>query len=168
MNYAQLNLFDIANGVGIRVSLFVSGCKFYCDGCFNPDAQDFNCGRKFTEKEETIVLDRLKNKDFSGLSILGGDPLCQSEDDLLQIMQLCNRVHELGKDVWLWTGYTWEEIMSDEMLKLTAQHCDYLIDGRFEIDKKDLSMPWRGSSNQRIINVPKSFECGEIVECDFE
>ena len=94
MNYQKINLFDIANGLGIRVSLFVSGCKFYCKGCFNSQAWDFNSGSPFTEKEENLIIDRLKHPDFKGLSILGGDPLWQDDEGLNQLIRLCQKVHE--------------------------------------------------------------------------
>ena len=155
MNYQKINAFDIANGEGIRVSLFVSGCKFHCKGCFNSQAWDFNSGYPYTEKEEQLILERLKHPDFKGLSILGGDPFWQDDEGLKQLISLCEKVHKLGKDVWIWTGFTWEEIVSSEntLYHLLIKNCDYLIDGRFIEKEKDLSVAWRGSTNQRIINV---------------
>ena len=111
MNYQKINLFDIANGLGIRVSLFVSGCNFHCKGCFNSQAWDFNSGAPFTEKEEDLIIDRLKHPDFKGLSILGGDPLWQDDDGLNQLIRLCQKVHKLGKDIWIWSGFSLDEII---------------------------------------------------------
>ena len=160
MNYQKINAFDIANGEGIRVSLFVSGCKFHCKGCFNPQAWDLYSGYLYTEKEEELILNRLKHPDFKGLSILGGDPLWQDDDGLKQLISLCKKVHELGKDIWVWTGFTFEEIVLHEnsLLFELVENCDYLIDGRFISDEKDLSIPWRGSTNQRIIDINKTKE----------
>lgn len=160
MNYQKINLFDIANGLGIRVSLFVSGCKFYCKGCFNSQAWDFNSGSPFTEKEENLIIDRLKHPDFKGLSILGGDPLWQDDEGLNQLIRLCQKVHELGKDVWIWSGFSLDEIINDtNPLRLELiRNCDYFIDGRFIENYKDLSIAWRGSTNQHIIDV-KSTLC---------
>lgn len=169
MRYAKINLFDIANGVGLRVSLFVSGCTFFCDGCFNQEAQDFNYGSEYTDIEQSLILGRLLSQtDFAGLSILGGDPLCQSQKDIETLARLCEKVHTINKDVWLWTGYKWEEIITDENLMVLIKNCDYVIDGRFEKDKKDLSLAWRGSSNQRIIDVKASLEKGSLCEIRIE
>lgn len=158
MKYAQINLFDIANGVGIRVSLFVSGCGFNCPGCFNQQAQSFSYGAEFTPAEEQMILTQLQREDFDGLSILGGDPFWQDDDDIIRLQELCDKVHSLGKDVWMWTGYEWNEILGNQKLFDLASHCDYLVDGRFEKDKKNLALAWRGSSNQRIIDVKKTLK----------
>lgn len=137
MRFAKINLFDIANGVGIRVSLFVSGCKFHCDGCFNQEVQRYDYGQEFTDIEQSLILGRLvSNQDFAGLSILGGDPLCQKDDDLLMLANLCDKVHSISKDVWLWTGYKWEEIVENDSLMSLVKRCDYVVDGRFEKDKR--------------------------------
>ena len=163
MNYSSIELFDICNGNGIRVSLFVSGCKFHCKGCFNEAAQQFNNGKLYTEEEYNIILNKLKNPNYQGLSLLGGDPLWQDDDGLQQLLSLVREVHKLGKDVWLWTGFTWEEIFdkhdtfTDRLRQDLIRNCDVVIDGRFEQDKKDLSLYWKGSSNQRVIDVRKSF-----------
>ena len=160
LNYQKINAFDIANGKGIRVSLFVSGCKFHCKGCFNSQAWDFNSGYPFTEKEEQLILERLKHPDFKGLSILGGDPFWQDDEGLKQLISLCEKVHKLGKDVWIWTGFTWEELINNEnkLVLSLVKTCDYLIDGRFVEKEKDLSVPWRGSTNQRIIDVALEYQ----------
>ena len=167
MNYAKINLFDIANGPGIRVSLFVSGCRLNCPGCFNKEAHDFNFGNKFDEDKINLILNTFLNDEnnyYSGLSILGGEPLQQDEEGLKQLLYLIDRTHLLGKDVWLWTGFDWTNIMhnGNNMQKLVLLNCNYVVEGKFDINKLDLSLAWRGSSNQNIIDVSATKECGEI------
>lgn len=152
MKYAKINLFDIANGEGIRVSLFVTGCKFHCEGCFNQEAQDFSYGKDFTSESAEIILNRLKDKRFDGLTLIGGDPLWQTTKDIKTLINLCKEVHKLNKNVWIWSGFTWEDIFNsdEEEYKVRQElisNCDVFIDGLFEEDKKDLSLAWRGSSN---------------------
>lgn len=169
MNYASIISFDLANGPGIRVSLFVSGCKFHCPGCFNEKVQDFNFGSKFTDKQVNIILDRLKHPDFQGLSLLGGDPLWQDEEGTNKLISLCKTVHSMGKDVWLWTGFNWDDVFrtGTDYQKELLSNCDVVIDGRFEIDKKNLSLYWKGSTNQRVIDVKKTLESKEVVTLQF-
>lgn len=170
MNYSKINLFDIANGKGIRVSLFLSGCKFNCEGCFNQEQQNFNYGKLFTKKEEELILNRLKDSRFAGLSLLGGDPLCQNNQGLIQLLELCKKVHELGKDIWLWSGFTWKEIFNDNIIDDSCflkqdivKQSDIFVDGRFILHQKDLDLAWKGSTNQRVIDVKKSLDKNEIV-----
>ena len=168
MKYAKINLFDIANGNGIRVSLFLSGCKFKCKGCFNQPAQDFSFGKDFTSETKEMIIDRLKDNRFDGLTLIGGDPLWQSSEDIGVLIDLCKQVHELNKDVWIWSGFVWEDVFgkTDEESKIRQEllsNCDVFIDGLFEEDKKDLSLAWRGSSNQRIIDVQKSLSKNEVI-----
>ena len=165
MNYAAIDLCDVINGKGVRVSLFVSGCTFHCKGCFNQEAQDFSYGKLFTDKVEKLILDQLKDPKYSGLSILGGDPLCQNEEGLKQLSILCSKVHSLGKDVWLWSGYRYQDILEDTsslgfLRKVLLDNVDVFIDGTFHEDEKDLGLAFRGSSNQHIISLKKdeSFE----------
>ena len=176
MNYSKVNLFDIANGNGIRVSLFVSGCKFHCKDCFNQQAWDYNYGKPYDTEVEDTILSRLSNENFQGLSILGGDPLCQDSDGMVALGELCDKVHALGKDVWIWSGWKWEDIhyclsLSDPYAqdRVNLLHkCDVFVDGPFLRDEKNLTLAWKGSSNQRVIDVKKSLESGEIVQIDFE
>lgn len=159
MNYAKINLFDIANGKGIRVSLFVSGCYFNCPGCFNKEAQDFKYGKEFGYKEVKLILDRLKDDNIQGLSILGGDPLCQSEDDIELLIALCRRVKEMGKDIWIWSGRTLDEVCDIQefsMYRNLLAYCDVFVDGRFIQNQYHPAIPWRGSLNQRIIDLKES------------
>ena len=165
MYYSQINSFDVANGEGIRVSLFVSGCSFHCKGCFNPEAWEYNYGKEYTQETEDYILKLLNNENIRGLSVLGGDPLCQDYKGLNQLIHLLDKVQEMGKDVWVWSGYTWDELFDEELdFKDTLMQdrrtiialADVFVEGRFEEDKKDLSLAWRGSSNQRVINVNAS------------
>ena len=166
MNYSQLITCDTANGEGVRTSLFVSGCTNHCPGCFNQEAQDFNYGKLYTQDTENILLDCIKQPYISGLSILGGDPLCQDDMGLITLNFLAHKVHSLGKTVWLWTGFKWENFnftnnFSLQSLLLSA--CDVVVDGPFIEAEKDLSLAFRGSRNQRIIDVRKTLEKGEII-----
>ena len=166
MNYSQLITCDTANGEGVRTSLFVSGCTNHCPGCFNQEAQDFNYGKLYTQDTENILLDCVKQPYISGLSILGGDPLCQDDMGLITLNFLTHKVHSLGKTVWLWTGFKWEDFnftnnFSLQSLLLSA--CDVVVDGPFIEAEKDLSLAFRGSRNQRIIDVRKTLGKGEII-----
>lgn len=164
MNYAQIREMDISNSPNFSVSLWVSGCKFACPQCFNKEQQDFNYGKPYTSNTENIILSLL-NKDYIySLEILGGDPLCQNKEGLEQLIHLCKRTHKLGKKIWLWSGYTWEEIYEtssyneiDYLRYELVASCDVFIDGRFEYDKKDSNLYYRGSSNQRVIDVKQTF-----------
>lgn len=109
MNYAKIRNYDIANGEGVRTSLFVSGCTNHCPGCFNPEEQDFNCGRPFTKETIAEIHKMLANPVISGLSLLGGDPLCQDYGGIHNLIDLCFYTHSIGKTVWLWTGFIWED-----------------------------------------------------------
>ena len=166
MNYSQLIACDTANGEGVRTSLFVSGCTNHCPGCFNQEAQDFNYGKLYTQDTENILLDCIKQPYISGLSILGGDPLCQDDMGLITLNFLAHKVHSLGKTIWLWTGFKWENFnftnnFSLQSLLLSA--CDVVVDGPFIEAEKDLSLAFRGSRNQRIIDVRKTLGKGEII-----
>ena len=166
MNYSQLIACDTANGEGVRTSLFVSGCTNDCPGCFNQEAQDFNYGKLYTQDTENILLDCIKQPYISGLSILGGDPLCQDDMGLITLNFLAHKVHSLGKTVWLWTGFKWEDFnftnnFSLQSLLLSA--CDVVVDGPFVEAEKDLSLAFRGSRNQRIIDVRETLGKGEII-----
>ena len=165
MNYAKIRNYDIANGEGVRVTLFVSGCTNNCPDCFNKDEQDFNFGEKYTPECEEDILRLVSNSVISGLSILGGDPLCQNPEGLNMLIRLCDRVHSMGKDVWLWTGFTWDNIMSHGLAeqKELLRHCDIVVDGLFKRDLASRALKWRGSSNQRVIDVERSLKHHEVI-----
>lgn len=147
---------DITNGEGIRVSLFVSGCNFHCYNCFNKEAQDFNNGKQFTETEFNTICEWLRQPHIAGLSLLGGDPLCQDSTGFHIMNQLALTARSLGKTVWLWTGFKWEDIWNDESdMRIYRQNlislCDVVVDGQYVDSLRDLTLKWRGSSNQRVI-----------------
>lgn len=175
MRYSSIKQFDMANGEGIRTSLFVSGCNFHCKECFNPEAWNFEYGELYTEETEQEILKLVANPHIKGLSILGGDPLWQDLNGLKQLSSLVNKVYLQGKSVWIWSGFTWEEIFpsiinKDHVFteieiarKTLIANCDIWVDGQFEISKKDLSLKWRGSSNQRVIDIQKSLIANKII-----
>ena len=173
MNYSGIIKCDVANGEGIRLSLFVSGCQFHCPDCFNQDSQNYNYGDEYTSSTTEEIINYIKQDTISGLSLLGGDPLWQKPEGLIHLINLCQKVHELHKNVWIWSGFTWEQIFApceyqdyNETKALRQElimNSDVWVDGPFEKDKKDITLKWRGSSNQRVIDVKKTLEKGEIV-----
>ncbi len=160
MNYATIKEYDVANGPGVRLSLFVSGCTIHCPECFNKVAWSFDYGEEFTKDIEDKILKTLEQSCYQGLSILGGEPLNpRNQDGLLSLVKRFDEKF-INKDIWLFTGYTWENIPgSKEILK----YIDVLVDGPFQMDKKDISLVFKGSSNQRTINVKKSLKSGGVV-----
>lgn len=171
MNYASIRNNDIANGEGVRVSLFVSGCDFHCPGCFNPEAQDFNYGKEFTGPVMNSLMDMVAEPTISGLSILGGDPLCQNLYGLMLLSAMCSLVRKSGKTVWLWTGFLWEDVFGPydlgDLQAAYRQHllsnCDVVVDGPFKQGQADRKLVWRGSANQRVIDVQASLQAGHVV-----
>ena len=170
MNYTKILPFDLANGTGIRVSLFLSGCNFHCPDCFNQESQRFDYGKPFTSNTVDTIFELISNPYVSGLSLLGGDPLWQDESGLKELIVLANAVHQKSKTVWIWSGFTWEEIKSSKDLSMEAklrqllvESCDVFVDGRFDKNLKDLTLKWRGSSNQRVIDVQKSLSTNKII-----
>ena len=162
MNYAALKKFDIANGPGVRVSLFVSGCRHHCKNCFNREAWDFDFGRPFTKQTEEEILAEL-NKDYiKGLSLLGGEPF--EPENRAALTQLLKRVREKypEKTVWCYTGFEFERL-TDPTAKAMLSLIDVLVDGKFVEELKSPDLIFRGSSNQRIIDVKKSLEAGEVI-----
>lgn len=163
MNFAQIRKYDVANGPGIRTTIFVTGCTHKCHNCFNEEYQDFDFGDPWTQRETDEVIEDLKLDEVKGLTILGGEPF-QNEVDLLEVLRDIKK--EVQKDIWIFSGYTYEEILRDEDKKNLLKECDVLVDGRFVEELKDLNLRFRGSSNQRIIDVQKSLESNEVVLFD--
>ena len=164
MNYAEIKNLDVANGPGVRVSLFVSGCRRRCEGCFNSIAWDFNYGKEFTN-ETLLELDRLLcNKVISGLSILGGDPFePENRDEVLFICKFIRHLHP-DKTIWVWTGF---DFMNDDLIYLPVmEYIDVLVDGPFILSQRDLMLAYRGSPNQRVIDIPKSLKAGHVIIWD--
>ncbi len=161
MNYATIKNCDIANGLGVRVSLFVSGCRHHCKNCFNEVAWDFQYGQRFTEETEDYLLSLLEPEYINGLSILGGEPMePENQGPLLAFIKKVKEQYP-QKDIWCYTGFTLEELVGDsrahtERIKDLLSYIDVLVDGKFIDAKKDITLKFRGSSNQRLIDVKKS------------
>ncbi len=168
MHYGNIKKFDIADGIGVRVSLFVSGCTHHCPGCFQPETWDFNYGELFTVGTENEIIEALSPEYIDGLTILGGEPFePQNQEVLLPFIKKVKKLFP-EKTIWVYSGYTLEELLSpsrarceftDEILSLI----DVLVDGEFKQELKNISLQFRGSLNQRIIDVKKTLQNGEIV-----
>lgn len=167
MNYANIKTCDIANGPGVRTSLFVSGCTHHCKNCFNAEAWSFDAGQPFTDAVQERILTDCAPEYITGLSLLGGEPMePQNQRALLPFVRRF-RAEYPAKDVWCYSGYTFEELTAgrahceatDELLGLI----DVLVDGEFVQELYDISLRFRGSSNQRLIDVPKSLAAGTVV-----
>lgn len=169
MNYGEIKLFDIANGEGIRVSLFVSGCTHHCKNCFNSETWDFNYGKPFDEDAENTIIKNLEPEYVDGLSLLGGEPFEPSNQQALLPFLRRVKAKFPDKKIWCYTGYLFDKELqndsrarceyTDEMLSLI----DVLVDGEFKQELYDISLSFRGSSNQRIIDVPKSLAQNTVV-----
>ena len=168
MNYATIKTHDVANGPGVRVSLFVSGCTHRCKGCFNREAWDFCYGEPYTPAVEERIIHALKPEYITGLTLLGGEPF--EPQNQRELVKLIRRVKAEcpGKTIWMYSGNTYEEMLpggrrhtevTDEIL----DSIDILVDGRFEEELKDISLNFRGSSNQRIIDMKKTRATGQVV-----
>lgn len=165
MNYAKIRKFDVSNGPGVRATLFVSGCTNNCEGCFNKDLQDFNYGELWTEEVENDFIKQVKNSNIVGVNILGGEPMDQIKDEALS--NLLKRIkEETNKSIWIWSGYLYEDIIVNKERNKILSYADVLIDGRFELSKRDISLKYRGSSNQRIIDIVKSRKENKVVEIE--
>lgn len=164
MRFAQIRKEDISNGPGIRVSLFVQGCNRHCDGCFNPETWDYDKGQIFNRRIQELFLDLGKEKKITGFSILGGEPLDQDERMLELIRKIKERYPD--KTIWMWTGHTYEDLTDKQMeiIKLI----DVLVDGPFIISQKCPGKRFRGSMNQRIIDIKKTLESGTITIHDLQ
>jgi anaerobic ribonucleoside-triphosphate reductase activating protein len=159
MRYNTIRQLDIANGPGCRVSLFVQGCTFNCPGCFNTVARDFSGGKEFTDQTTAAIFDLVEPSHISGLSILGGEPLHpKNREEVLKFTrQFKNKYPD--KTIWLWTGYLLEEVFED----LVDSKIDVVVDGQFIEEQKDLRLKYRGSTNQRVINLKETIKTGDII-----
>ena len=169
MNYATIKNCDIANGPGVRVSLFVSGCTHHCKGCFNEVAWDFEYGQPFTQETANTILDMLKPAYVKGITLLGGEPFePQNQPELVNLLRQIRANHP-EKTVWAFSGYLFDKdilpgkLGDPDITREFLSYVDVLVDGRFVEEKKDLTLRFRGSSNQRIIDVPASLEKGEVI-----
>lgn len=168
MNYATIKNCDVANGSGVRISLFVSGCTHHCKNCFNEEAWDFNYGEEFTQNTINEITELLEPSYIKGLSLLGGEPL--EPQNQLGILPLLRKVKEVypTKDIWCYSGYTFEYIQSKmvDTLPYTKEllsYIDVLVDGKFVEELKNPMLQFRGSSNQRLINLPKTLQENTII-----
>lgn len=172
MNYATIKSYDVANGPGVRVSLFVSGCTHHCKGCFNAEAWDFNYGKPFTPEVEDQIIDYLKPWYIRGFSLLGGEPF--EPENQKALLGLMRRIRETypEKSVWCYTGYDYEkDILAGrlgdwEITRELLSCIDILVDGEFHQSEKDLSLRFKGSRNQRIIDVKASKQSDSVVLWD--
>lgn len=172
MNYHKIEKTSIANGEGIRVVLWVSGCSLHCRGCHNPETWDLNSGKPFDENAKKELFEALNKPYIQGITFSGGHPL--EKENIEDIYRLIVEIKEKfpNKDIWLYTGYTWESLFYDDNLKEICEDqlrraiilmCDVIVDGKYIEELKDITLKWKGSSNQRVINVKKSLESGDIV-----
>lgn len=169
MHYGQIKNCDIANGQGVRVTLFVSGCTNRCEGCFQPETWDFCYGKPFTEETEKEILDMLTPDYINGLTLLGGEPF--EPDNQRALLPFVKKVKAQypGKNIWAFSGFTIEQLLTkephprcevtDELLSMI----DVLVDGRFVLEKKNIRLRFRGSENQRILNLPETLKTGTPV-----
>lgn len=169
MNYADIRPIDVANGPGIRVSLFVSGCPHHCVECFNPETWDFAYGSPFGEAQIEEILAALDKPYIHGLSLLGGEPFAPENQSA--VLDLVRRVRAAfpQKDIWCYTGYLYENLLAGEIGPLSRpllEALDVLVDGPFILARKNLSIRFRGSDNQRLIDVPASLQAGKICLWD--
>jgi len=182
MNYGSIKKTDIANGIGVRVTLFVSGCTHHCEGCFNPETWNFNYGEVFDEKAEEEVLKALAPSFIKGLTLLGGEPMePQNQEALLPFIRKVKEAYP-EKDIWCYTGYTLESDLlgkcADSEGRVGRAKCDateellsffdVLVDGEFQLKNKDIRLKYRGSSNQRLIDLQASLKTNETVMFDLE
>ncbi|MDY6062604.1 MAG: anaerobic ribonucleoside-triphosphate reductase activating protein [Erysipelotrichaceae bacterium] len=176
MNYGQIRSLDIANGPGIRTTLFVTGCTHACPGCFNGDYQNPCFGDEYTDAQTRQLIENLDKDNIKGITVLGGEPF-QNVDGLLEAMKkIRNFIDEYNlkhqndvgynfhKDMWVYSGYTYEEIIADQKMASLLEYFDVLIDGKFILKLLDLRLKFRGSSNQRIIDIKKTKATGSLIE----
>lgn len=168
MNYHNILHDDMRNGEGLRVVLFVSGCPHHCDGCQNPQTWDCQSGIEFDGNALDEIFEALERDYISGLTISGGDPLCDC--NLGIVLNICSSAKKLhpNKTVWIYTGYEFEELMDNNVYendtrRLILRYCDVLVDGKYDKNLADVNYPWAGSTNQRVINVQESLRQKEIV-----
>lgn len=168
MHYGNIKNCDIANGQGVRVTLFVSGCRHHCKGCFQPETWNFSYGNPFTEQTENELIELLKPDYVNGLTLLGGEPFePENQRVLLPFLQKVKKIYP-QKNIWAYSGYTFEQLTSTsfpvcECTNLMLKLIDVLVDGEFVLEKKNIKLNFRGSSNQRIIDVKQTLNQGQII-----
>lgn len=177
IRYASIRSMDISNGKGVGIALFVQGCHFHCPNCFNPETWDFNGGKEWTQGTEDKLIELADRPYIKRLSILGGEPL--ADENLDGILHLVDRfrLSLSNKFIWLYTGYTWDQIMNpvttddlnskrDELINKRIEivkQCDVLVDGKYVESQRDITYPWAGSTNQRVIDVKETLKQNKII-----
>ena len=168
MNYHNIKTDDMLNGDGLRVTCWVSGCSIGCLNCYNPQTWDFNSGIPFTDDTMQEILYNLSKPYIKGLTLSGGHPL--DPHNAPKVLEIVKRVKMVfpnmvfpNKDIWIYTGYVWEDIIKDDTLKEILKRTDVLVDGAYIDELRDISLPFRGSSNQRIINVQESLKQNQVI-----
>ena len=163
MNYEKIDKCSVSNGLGVRTVLWISGCNIHCKNCHNQSTWDFDSGIPFTEETMQELLYDLSKPYIKGLTLSGGHPL--DPHNAPKVLEIVKRVKMVfpNKDIWIYSGYEWENIIKDETLREILKYTDVLVDGAYVDELRDISLPFRGSSNQRIIDVPKSLEQNKII-----
>ena len=166
MKYAKIDKFEIVNGEGIGISLYTQGCRFHCKNCFNSELWDYTKGKEWSSEVEDYLISLLSRDYIDRISFLGGEPL--SDENLEDLDSLLNRIRKEcpSKKIWMYTGYTYEAMLKNPKLKKLLSEVDVLVDGKFILEERSLDIYFRGSRNQRVIDVPKSLGHEEIVLVD--
>ena len=169
MYYGNIKKYDVANGEGVRVTLFISGCRIHCPGCFQSETWDFRYGQEYTEETQKEVLDAMNSEFIAGLTVLGGEPFEPENQRVIVKLMKAAKERYPEKNIWCWSGYLYDRDLqpggrkytevTDEMLS----YIDILVDGPFMLAKKNLALSFRGSENQRVIDLKKTRETGEVV-----
>ena len=169
MNITNIKYFSTVNGTGVRTAVFVSGCNLHCEGCFNSGAWSFDAGHELSLELIKKILDSIEPEYISGLSILGGEPLdLKNQPGVAYLIEEFRERFGNSKTIWLWTGYEYDNIPLGEDTFYIISNVDVIVDGPFIAEKKDLNLPYRGSSNQRIIDAKKTHSSGRIIELDIK
>lgn len=160
MKYNKIRKMDIADGPGVRVSIFFQGCEFHCKNCFNPETWDFAGGKEFTDETIARVLELCDNENISGLSMLGGEPMHPTNIEGTTKLAKAFKQKFPNKTLWAWTGFLFDKWVKD---KEVAKYLDVLVDGQYIDEKRNPTLKWKGSENQRVIDVQKSLKEGKVV-----
>ena len=160
MRYNLIRKMDISNGPGVRVAIFMQGCEFHCKNCFNPETWDFNGGNEFTDKTIEEVLELCKEDHIKGLSILGGEPMHPNNIEGTTKLAKAFKERYPSKTLWIWSGFLFDKDLKD---KEVLKYVDTLVDGQYKDELHDFKLKWRGSSNQRVIDVQESLKQGKVI-----